>query len=181
MRATSALAVLLALATTPHPARPAVVVVPVFWKGQTVPGFVVRCNNVSGEIQTVMNHMRGGPAFRLDGEPYGEVGPDQGIALAGPLSLQVIPAGGRYVELVLLGDTHRSAHPAGLFETYGELASRSYILSLATGEHSIAFRCWDQWSDELRFTWALSREQRAAERDDAPVEGLELKDAPRRP
>ena len=50
-------------------------------------------------------------------------------------------------------------------------ADGCYTMTVAApldpGHHAIAFRCWDQWSSQLRFDWSTSKKLPAAEGADA--------------
>lgn len=165
----------LAIAPGAQPPPSTVTVTPLFWKSQEMPGFVVSCVNASGRTLTIFEHLRGGPIFRLDGRPYGALDPREGMALSGP---SVVPAGETYTHVIVLG-TATSPQPVALnvgspvpFGMQSLTSIFHYTVSMAPGEHSISFRCWSDWSPDIRFRWARSGKPPAAE------QGLEA-DRPR--
>jgi len=62
-----------------------------------------------------------------------------------------VPPGAAFTELVLLGESSRV--PAGVASIAGAAAMTPWEVPLKPGEHRIAFRCWSEWSAEVKFVW----------------------------
>jgi hypothetical protein len=158
-----ALAVLMGVTVISPPAPPEALVTPVFWKGQQAPAFMVECKNASGASRSRLEYFRRTAALRLDGELIGELGPDEpGGIVGGP-----VLKGSSFTRLVVLGE---GLNPYPLQSGFGSYSVMPYDVQVSEGQHSIAFRCWTDWSPEIQFGWARSKRLPAAEQADAPVE-----------
>lgn len=126
--------------------EPTVRVTPVFWDGQERPAFKVECRNRSGTSRPTLGYAANS-ALRLDGKLH-EMGAVTG-SFRGP-SMEV-PARTMFAELVLLGEG--SAATQEITALIGAYFMTPWNLPIKAGEHRIAFRCWKDWSEELRFVW----------------------------
>jgi hypothetical protein len=127
----------------PPRARSRVQVVPLFWSGQGSPAFSVECRNNSGVPRSKLDYVMKSSALRIDGtlhERHGFVG-----SLLGPSDIQ---AGGSFTQLVVLGTP-----PSDPIEVPGTWVMTGWDLALQPGLHAASFRCWTEWSAEVRFIW----------------------------
>jgi len=151
-----ALAVVGLIALASHSGSPppsGVRVAPVFWQGLRSPAFVVQCPNDSKAPRELDAYLRTSGSIRLDGV----LRKQQGIVaslLSQPGERLEVAAGGTYTEVVVLGESPQEpvTFPPGL----GYTVVNPVGITMLAGEHSAAFTCGSEWSDEVRFVWAQS-------------------------
>jgi hypothetical protein len=124
-------------------------VAPVFWSGQKSPAFLVECANDSDESRSLIEYSCRIASLRLDGVVH-----ERGVAgsvLSRPGEPLEVAPGQTFRELVVLGDGP-VAIPTFPKEM-GEVLVGSQSLTELSGEHTIAFKCWSEWSSDVRFVW----------------------------
>lgn len=132
---------------------PRVQVTPVHWEGQTSPAFAVQCVNDSDDARELIAYIRSSVAIRLDGVVHERNG-FVGSLLSRPGETPQVAAGGTFTQVVVLGESPQQplTFPARL----GYYVITSLGIALTPGEHSVAFTCWSEWSQEVSFLWAGS-------------------------
>ena len=125
-------------------------VTPVFWAGQGSPAFAVECANESGVSRELPPLVGASNSIRLDGVVLAGRGV-AGSVITRPGENLEVAAGKPFTQIVLFGDS------PGRALDFQPQAGTVLIIALGIaptpGQHSVAFRCWSEWSQEVPFRW----------------------------
>ena len=128
-------------------------VAPVYWQGQTSPAFAVQCVNDSTVARELIAYIQSSASIRLDGvvrEREGFVG----SLLSRPGERLQVAGGETFTQVVVLGESPQQ--PLTFPVELGHPVVTPHGIAVAPGEHSVAFTCWSEWSDDVRFVWSGS-------------------------
>ena len=129
------------------PAR--VRVTPVYSKDLTSPAFLVECLNDSQQPRSIIGYVSRMASIQIDG-----VVQERGVAgslIGRPGEPPEVPAGETFRQLMVLGDSPQG--PVTFPQSLGQVLVGAQGLSALSGEHIVAFMCWEKWSDDVRFVW----------------------------
>jgi hypothetical protein len=123
--------------------------------GAPGPAFFVECINTTSGVLSSGSEVwpLSKSAIRLDGKRLVDEG-----GRIGPGSTTDVPPRGKWSGILQLRQSRTGSSPAVAF---GALVRAEMMVPLSAGEHTIAVKCGDTWSDPIRFYFEDSRVDRA--------------------